>query len=97
MIAWAAALAQTGFHYSGVTQSLEFAAHDGRFFWSNGQAYGTAELKKTDGRLLVKISALKGELAFKTFTARGFADRTFPRAQKVKPGTEAAFELTAGK
>jgi len=97
MIAWGAALALTGFHYSGVTQTLEFAPLNGRFFWSNGQAYGTAELKKTGARLTVKISALKGELAFKIFTAGGFAARTFPRAQVVKPGTEAAFELTAGK
>jgi hypothetical protein len=97
MIAWAAVLAETGFHYSGVARSLEFAARDGRFFWSNGQAYGTAELKKTDGRLTVKISALKGELAFKTFAAKGFGSRVFPSVQVVKPGLEAAFELSAGK
>jgi non-lysosomal glucosylceramidase len=93
MIAWAGALALTGFHYSGVDQALEFAARDGRFFWSTGQAYGTAELKRTGDRLAVKISALKGELAFKNFKARGFAARTFSSAQAAKPGADVVFEL----
>ncbi len=97
MIAWAEALALTGFHYSGVAQSLEMAAKDGRFFWSNGQAYGTAVLKKTGDRLAVTVRALKGEIAFKTFTAAGFAAKSFPRLQTVKPGAEATFELWAKK
>ena len=97
MIAWAEALALTGFHYSGVAQSLEMAAKDGRFFWSNGQAYGTAVLKKTGDRLAVTWSALKGEIVFKTFTAAGFATKSFPRPQTVQPGAEATFELWAKK
>jgi hypothetical protein len=97
MIAWGAALALTGFHYSGVAQSLEFAPLDGRFFWSNGQAYGTAVLKKTGDRLTVTLSALKGEIAFKTFTAKGFAALAFPVVRTVKPGAATTFELGAKK
>jgi uncharacterized protein (DUF608 family) len=97
MIAWAAALAQTGFHYSGVTQSLEFAPRDGRFFWSNGRAYGTVAMKKAGDRLTVTMSALKGELSFKTFAVKGFAARTFPHVQTVKAGMKTTFDLGAKK
>jgi non-lysosomal glucosylceramidase len=42
---WAAMLALTGFHYSGVTQQLKFAAagppSPTTWFWSNGSAWGT--------------------------------------------------------
>lgn len=96
MIAWAEALALTGFHYSGVAQSLEFAGREGCFFWSNGGAYGTAILKNSGGGLAVTVRVLKGEIAFRTFTAKGFAVKNFPRLQTVKPGRDVSFEL-AGK
>jgi hypothetical protein len=45
----------------------------------------------------VTVSTLKGELAFKTFTAAGFGTKSFPRLQTVRPGAEATFEVRAKK
>ncbi|MCP5117681.1 MAG: hypothetical protein GY953_43215, partial [bacterium] len=49
MASWAAVLALSGFHYSGVEKVMTFAAGDGRFFWSNGYAWGSCQLKVAGG------------------------------------------------
>ncbi len=41
MASWGGVIAWTGFQYSGVTNTMTIADRDGRFFWSNGDAYGT--------------------------------------------------------
>jgi uncharacterized protein (DUF608 family) len=97
MIAWAGALALTGFHYSGVEKTLEMAAREGTFFWSNGYAYGTAVIKRTDKAWTVRLNALRGELSFRTFKAAGAGIRTFPQLQVVSPGRDLAFEVSAAK
>ena len=58
MISWAGVLAWTGFRYSGLDGTLHLAGRDGRYFWSNGDAYGTYEKK---GRKLT-LSVLGGSL-----------------------------------
>ncbi len=45
MISWAGLLAWTGFHYSGLDGTLQLGPRDGKFFWSNGDAYGSYEKK----------------------------------------------------
>jgi hypothetical protein len=45
MISWAGLLAWTGFRYSGLDGTLQLGVRDGRFFWSNGDAYGSYEKK----------------------------------------------------
>jgi len=93
MISWAGVLALTGFHYSAVDQTLAFAAKDGRFFWSNGYAYGLIEQKRGAGKISVKLSALKGEAAFKMFALEGAGQKAFPAAQVVKPGRPLSFDV----
>jgi hypothetical protein len=36
MAIWAAPIALTGFHYSGVTQTIKKKPHKGQWFWSTG-------------------------------------------------------------
>jgi len=96
MISWAEVLALTGFQYSALDKALTFAANDGTFFWSNGYAYGTAALKRTGKGLSITLTALKGEMAVKTFTAAGFGVKTFPDTLIVQPGREASFVVVAG-
>ena len=60
MVSWGALLALTGFHYSAITQTLEFAAESGYFFWSNGYAWGTVLIVKTDTTASVELKINQG-------------------------------------
>ena len=48
MASWGAVLALSGFQYSGADKSMEFAAREGTYFWSNGAAWGTCRIFRTE-------------------------------------------------
>lgn len=58
MASWAAIVALAGFHYSGVDHSMHFTAVPGKYFWSNGTAWGVC----TVGTDAVELQVLKGRL-----------------------------------
>lgn len=65
MASWAANLALTGFHYSAIEKSMEFTTEPGKYFWSNGYAWGMAivsnagiELKVDFGRVEIRTIML---------------------------------------
>lgn len=62
MASWAPVIALSGFSYSGVTREMEFTATPGVYFWSNGYAWGTCEVKPNRAELKV----LKGILPLKS-------------------------------
>ncbi len=63
MAAWAAVLALSGFHYSAVEKKMAFTARAGRYFWSTGDAWGTARLTCRDTAWQVDLALLGGKLA----------------------------------
>jgi uncharacterized protein (DUF608 family) len=73
MSSWAAILALTGFHYSAVDQSIEFAPtrRTSEVFWSTGYAWGACRQKPTRGSVAVRISVLWGELPLRTLRLTG--------------------------
>ena len=76
MASWAAVLALSDFHYSGVDQTMNFTAAPGRYFWSNGYAYGVCEVSSD----AVRLEVLKGSLDLKALTLSG---RKKPVATRV--------------
>ena len=62
MASWAAVLAWSGFHYSGIEQSMSLTGTPGRYFWSNGYAWGTCQI--SDNAATVEV--IKGNLKLKT-------------------------------
>jgi len=72
MAAWAGVLALTGFHYSGVELSMQFAKKAGHHFWSNGSAWGTVEIQEGEDGWQAKLNLLWGELSLRHF---GLGDR----------------------
>ena len=58
----AAALAWTGFEWSGVTGTMRFAAREGRWFWANGEAWGMCEQQKSGDGVQVRLQVLYGSL-----------------------------------
>ena len=67
MASWAAIIAWSGFHYSGVTQKMHFTDRPGTYFWSNGYAWGICKVDKKKATLEV----LYGELSIKDFSVGG--------------------------
>jgi hypothetical protein len=71
MSSWAAVQALSGFAWSGVEKRMTFAGKDGRFFWSNGYAWGTCRIRGKKTYLAVE----HGSLTLRCFelTGRGTA------------------------
>ena len=67
MASWAAIIALSDFHYSGVNKTMSFTSVPGRYFWSNGYAYGTCEVSENS----VKLEVLKGSLDLETLRLAG--------------------------
>jgi hypothetical protein len=82
MASWAAVLALTGFQYSAVTQTMRFAAaaEQTKWFWSNGNAWGTIEQTPRDGKIEVNRVVVSGVLALKTLGLRGVGEAGFQGA-----------------
>ena len=62
MASWASILAYSGFHYSGIEQSMKFTSRPGSYFWSNGYSWGICSV--TDKTVTLEV--LKGTLNVKT-------------------------------
>ncbi|MBQ3722649.1 MAG: hypothetical protein II851_02960 [Bacteroidales bacterium] len=88
MASWAAVLALSDFHYSGVDQTMNFTSAPGRYFWSNGYAYGICEVSED----AVKLEILKGSLELKSLTLSG---RKKPVATRIalSEGQSADYKL----
>jgi non-lysosomal glucosylceramidase len=93
MASWAAVLAMTGFHYSGVEKSMTFAAKDGTYFWSNGYAWGSCSVKQSAKGKLIELSVLQGELDLSSFTLDGFGRQQFDQPLKIKTGQKIKFSV----
>ena len=70
MASWSAIIALSGFQYSGVNKTMTFTSSPGRYFWSNGYAYGTCEVSTSS----VKLEVLKGNLSLEALTLSGRAN-----------------------
>ncbi|MCX6992082.1 MAG: GH116 family glycosyl-hydrolase [Kiritimatiellaeota bacterium] len=93
MAAWGAVLALTGFQYSGVNQAMQFKAQRGKFFWSNGYAWGTCRLKKSAAGWNVTLNVLHGALKLRTFTLPGAGSVALERPAMLKAGHPLAMKI----
>lgn len=59
MASWASVIAFSGFNYSGVNKTMTITARPGTYFWSNGYAWGTCEVKNN----AIKLDVKKGSLS----------------------------------
>jgi len=77
MASWAAVPALSGFHFSGVEQRMRMAAREGRWFWSNGYAWGICQVRRTGEEWAVSLEVLGGEVALMGFTLAGAGEADF--------------------
>jgi non-lysosomal glucosylceramidase len=85
MASWAAVLALTGFRYSGVDGTVEFAkaAKPARAFWSNGYAWGTATQRPVRGGVRLGLSVLHGSLRLRRVVLKGFGSLELARQKTI--------------
>ena len=76
MASWASVLALSDFHYSGVDKTMSFTRTPGKYFWSNGSAFGLCEVSTSS----VKLEVLKGSVELSAFYLSGI---TKPIAKKI--------------
>ena len=95
MASWAAVLALTGFHYSGVTQTIEFAAAAEltRWFWSTGHAWGTVTQRPGAKATRVELRVVKGKLHLRQLRLAGLGAVELPRARTISHGRSVALTL----
>lgn len=85
MASWAGVLALTGFHYSGVDQTIQFAASPtpAEVFWSNGYAWGTFRQHPAPDQIQVELTVLHGALTLRRLTLAGFGSIDLSLAQTI--------------
>jgi non-lysosomal glucosylceramidase len=86
MIAWAAVLALTGFHFSAVEKTMTFAPRVGSFFWSNGYAWGRCSLARRGEEFQVRLAVLHGAVALRKFVLHDFGSHSWDAAQTISAG-----------
>jgi hypothetical protein len=84
MASWAALLALSGFHYSGVDKVLSFAPKEGAYFWSNGSAWGICRLKQGKQSYEADLTVKRGVLEFQTFSLKGFGQKKFAKLKRMQ-------------
>jgi len=93
MASWSSLLALTGFHYSGLEHKLTFGDISGTYFWSNGYAYGTVELKDTEGARHMELTVLNGELELSRIQIENRGMLDLPENIVLKAGETAEFTI----
>jgi hypothetical protein len=96
MASWAAVLALSGFHYSAVENRITFDSNEGSFFWSNGSAYGMANLTKKGADFGLELSVLNGDMTVKEIVLNGFGMKDLGEIKTVATGKSLNIEITKG-
>jgi non-lysosomal glucosylceramidase len=67
MASWGGILAESGFLYSAVDKSIKFTDKPGKYFWSNGSAWGMCSIIKNDVDYKVNFKVLHGKVELDKF------------------------------
>jgi len=95
MASWAALLALSGFHYSAVDKIMKFDPKEGRFFWSNGAAWGVCTLHKDDPGFRVTLKVKHGELRLNTFVLTGLGKADLKSIGTIDKGEHIDFRISS--
>ena len=98
MASWGAVVALTGFHYSAVTGTMQFATSrkPATWFWSNGYAWGTVEQKPGARSRHVRLTVLHGELPLNELVLAGMEPIRFARPRRLHAGRTLELTLANG-
>jgi len=91
MASWSAVLALTGFHYSGLDKEITFNNIKGNYFWSNGYAYGTVELKELVKGKQIRLKVLNGSLPLSKVVIEDLGEYIIPGGVTIEVGESASY------
>jgi hypothetical protein len=99
MASWAAVLALSGFHYSGISREIKFSAttRPGQVFWANGYAWGIFSQTPTAGGAEVELSVLYGQLILQSLSLSGVGTVRFETPQSLKAGESGQWSVASGQ
>jgi non-lysosomal glucosylceramidase len=86
MASWSAVPALTGFHYSGTAMIMDFHAKPGNWFWSNGYAWGTMKIEKTNTGVNATLKVINGRLNLVSLKLQGMATSKDDDSVTLKEG-----------
>ncbi len=95
MASWGAVPAITGFQYSAVKEEMHFNAKQGKWFWSNGYAWGVITIKKEGNEWNIAVEVLKGKIKLKKFIL-GNETKAFKKAVVAGEKQPLQFSMLAG-
>jgi len=93
MASWAAPLAITRFRYSGVDKSIEFISAPGKYFWSNGSAWGTVKIQKDDREITAVLDVLHGVVWLENFGLVGVGEKKLKEKVSLVQGQSMNFSF----
>jgi non-lysosomal glucosylceramidase len=97
MASWSAVLSETGFLYSGVSKEIKFADKPGKFFWSNGYAYGMAEISKNGEDRELILNVINGDIDIARVTINGFGTAASRKSANIRSGEKMTYLVEAEK
>ncbi len=97
MASWAAVLALSGFNYSSVDQSISFTSKNGKYFWSNGYAYGSVEITDRGKNKHVALSVNQGSIVLKSVLLKNFGKNIIKSPQKINEKQTFKIDIQKGK
>lgn len=89
MASWASVLALTGFQYSAIDKSIQFKNRQGKWFWSNGYAWGTFEISDS----LFQLKVLYGSLEIKSIWLGDSEIKKFRKINNIEAGQAFAIKI----
>ena len=92
MAAWAGVVAWTGFEYSGVDKSIRFTDEPGKYFWSNGYAWGMCEIVKGNDDYRISLEVLHSNVALNTFQLGEYKVHAFKKTNLFSEGESISFK-----
>ena len=93
MASWSAILALTGFHYSGVTGEMKFGDITGKYFWSDGYAYGTVEISDSGKEKSLTLNVLNGKIDISKITITGYGSASLKKMTSIETGGKESFRI----
>jgi uncharacterized protein (DUF608 family) len=91
MASWAGIIAESGFLYSGIDKTIKFTDKPGKYFWSNGSAWGMCEIAKDEDTYKITLEVLHGKIALNTFQLGKHKPHKFKKTNLMGEGERAAF------
>ncbi|MGQ7870936.1 GH116 family glycosyl-hydrolase [Sunxiuqinia sp. sy24] len=93
MASWASVLALNGFEYSAVDKTMKMAARPGKWFWSNGYSWGTADISEKGSTIQVELVVLHGNIELKYFELKETGIFKVETQSNLKEGDKFQFEI----